>query len=693
MSMGDHRYQLGIDIGGTFTDITFFDRTSGTVEMEKHPTSPNPADTVKAAIDRLAEADRFDITDCRRFTHATTIAGNTLLERNGSQVGLLTTAGFRDIIEMRDESRYDLYDVHISFPDPIPARRFRAGVTERVAQDGTVVEPVDPDAVRRTVRELRQAGADAIAISFLHSYANDTNERTAQSVIEESFPDLTVSLSSAVAPQLGEYPRTTTTSINAYLKPTVQGYLTELEDYLQRRGFTGSFLIMTSGGGVVPATSARELPVRLLESGPTAGALVAQHLGERYETPDVIAFDMGGTTSKGCLIQEYELDKAFEFEAAREHEFKAGSGYPLLIPNVNLIEFSSGGGSIASIDELGTLDIGPESAGAVPGPACYDRGGDQATITDADVVLGYLREDTFAETPIDLDRSRAAEVIDSAIAEPLDIDRIDAAAGIYRTTNERISNAFKEHAAERGIDIRRSRMLAFGGAGPMHAEAIARVLDIESVVIPPKAGVLSSFGLLVTPKSVAMTEEIREDLSAIRADDIDQLFQTLTDEAVSVLDVDADARSELITRPKFDMRFEGQGFDEEVVFPTDRPMTIPNIRAAFETQYESIYGVLPEKAIRLTQLKLELTLRDDASTIGLTDDAGSASGDPVVDEREAYFPADGSFHRTQFLDRDRLAPTQTITTPCIIEGNGSTTVVGPDSDARIDDHRNIVVRC
>ncbi|MFB6298742.1 MAG: hydantoinase/oxoprolinase family protein [Halobacteriales archaeon] len=687
---------LGIDIGGTFTDITFVDRATEEIDVgiEKHPTSANPAETVKDAIDRLADTNRFDITDCRIFTHATTVAGNTLLERAGSQVGLLTTAGFRDIIEMRDESRYDLYDAHISFPEPIPERRFRTGVTERVTEDGTVMEPIDPDELKRAVRTLRQRGAETIAVSFLHSYVNDANEQRANAIIQEAFPELSVSLSAETAPRLGEYPRTTTTTINAYLKPIVQDYLTELEAFLTEEGFTGAFLIMTSGGGVVPAASARELPVRLLESGPTAGALVAQYLGQRYETPDVIAFDMGGTTSKGCIIEDYAVDKAFEFEAAREHEFKAGSGYPVLIPNVNLIEFSSGGGSIADIDDFGSLTIGPESAGAVPGPACYDRGGTRATITDADAVLGYLREDTFGDGPIDLNRQRAKDVIRSEIAAPLGIDTIDAAAGIVRTANERISNAFKEHAAERGIDIRRSRLLAFGGAGPMHAGAIAKSLNIDTVIVPPNAGVLSSFGLLVTPKSVSVSEEVRNAVDDVRIDDIETVIQTLTDEAASVLDVDAADRTAITKRLTFDMRFDGQGFDEEISFPAETPLTIPNLLEAFEIHYEDTYGVLPEKDIRLSRIKLELTLSDEPDAIELTTDGPANSQmDPVLAEREAYFPATASFHRTRFLARERLSIDQQLTTPCIIEGNGSTTVIGPDSDARIDEHRNIVVGC
>ncbi|MFB6310302.1 MAG: hydantoinase/oxoprolinase family protein [Salinirussus sp.] len=685
------RRHLGIDIGGTFTDITYT-VGDGDVRVDKRLTSRNPATTVRTAIKHLEDEGSFSLENCELFSHATTIATNALIEREGAQVGLVTTAGFSDVIEMRDESRYDLYDVHISFPEPIPSRPFRADVPERTTEDGEVLTPLDEDVLIETVGDLRDAGAETIAVCFLHSYIDDTNERTAASVIEEEFPDLDVSVSSDVAPQLGEYPRMTTTSINAYLRPIIEEYIGDLEAFLDEQGFAGTFLIMTSGGGVMPAAAAKMTPVRMLESGPTAGALVSRYLGRQRDEPDILSFDMGGTTSKGCLIEDYDLDRSFTFEAAREHEFKAGSGYPLLIPNVNLIEFSSGGGSIASVDDMGTLTIGPESQGSDPGPASYSLGGQEATITDADVTLGYLREGVMGDASISIDRDLATAAIDDRICAELGVGVREAAAGIYRAANENIANAFKEHAAERGVDIRRSSILAFGGAGPMHATSIARSLNVDTVIVPPNAGVLSSFGLLVTPRGVSVTAEIRRGLEEVRAATLEERFEELRSEAISVLDLDESETRTTETTRKLDVRFTGQGFDEEVVVPTDLRLTPSNIREAFLKHYRQRYDVAPDKSIRVSGLKLELSAPSTVSDVRLADrDQGSSVADARITEQPAYYPDEDAEVTTTFYDRRHLPSDVTLEAPCIVEGSGSTAVVPPAAQARIDDLGTLVV--
>lgn len=683
---------LGIDIGGTFTDISYSGSVDGEVRMDKRLTSQNPATTVKEGIAQLEADDEFDISNCELFSHATTIATNALIEREGAQVGLVTTDGFSDVIEMRDESRYDLYDAHISFPEPIPSRVFRTGVPERTTEDGEVISPLDEAALVETVGDLREKGAETIAVCFLHSYIDDTNERRAMEVIQKEFPDLGVSVSTDVAPQLGEYPRMTTTAINAYLQPIVEEYVGDLESFLDEQGFMGNFLIMTSGGGVMPSAAARQVPVRMLESGPTAGALVSRYLGRQRDQPDILSFDMGGTTSKGCLIEDYELDRSFTFEAAREHEFKAGSGYPLLIPNVNLIEFSSGGGSIASIDEMGTLQIGPESQGSDPGPASYSLGGEQATITDADVALGYLREGVMGDASISIDRDLAESAIDERICAELDVGIREAAAGIYRAANENIANAFKEHAAERGVDVRRSTILAFGGAGPMHAVSIARSLNVDKVVVPPNAGVLSSFGLLVTPRGVSVNAEVREDLEDVRAADLEDRFEEMTAEAVGILDLDDPQAQAADTVRKLDVRFAGQGFDEEVEMPVDVSLTSSNIREAFIEHYRERYDVVPDKSIRVSQLKLELSVSSTVSDVRLEDrHEGGSVADALITEQQAYFPDEETEATTAFYDRARLPTGTSLESPCIIEGSGSTAVVPPVASAQIDRSGTIVL--
>jgi N-methylhydantoinase A len=685
---------MGIDIGGTFTDIGFFEHPANEVQIEKYLTSENPADTVIQTVDQLDDTGRFSLAECEVFTHATTIATNVLLEQKGEQVGLITTSGFEDIIEMRDESRYDLYDVNIDFPDPIPERRYRSGVDERITHTGEVETQLDEDDLRETVGLLQDRGVESIAICFLHSYVNDEHERRAEELIATEFPSLSVSRSSDIAPKMGEYARFITTVINSYVKSNVTHYLESLKSRFTDRGFDGTLLIMTSGGGVIPPESAMAQPVQLLESGPTAGALMAQHIGRKQDSPDILSFDMGGTTSKGCIIDEYTLDKSYTFEAARTHEFKEGSGYPVLIPNVNLIEFGSGGGSIAKVDTRGTLQVGPQSAGANPGPACYGNGGRRPTITDADVALGYLRPETFTSSSIDIDPKMAREAIRRDIAEPLDIDVVDAAAGVIEYANENISNAFREHAAERGVDVRKSDLLSFGGAGPMHAERIAESLGIDRVVVPPNAGVLTGIGLLVTPKAISLSSEFRGSLTATTATELENRFQEMEREALAVLSLDADEQT-LERVFKIDLRFEGQGFDEEIEIPARRQLTPEAIRRLFLQQYEQRYGVAFEKPITITELKLELSSSAHIPSIQVEDrveSPGSDDEDPVISEREAYFPQTERHHDVEFRDRAQLSAGNRIDGPTIIEDTGSTIVVGPTSVASVDEYGNVNVR-
>lgn len=688
----DAHQQLGIDIGGTFTDVSFINQAAGDVLIEKYLTSDDPIDTVEMVLDDLESRQQLQLDSCELFTHATTLATNALLEREGARTGMVTTAGFEDVVELRDEGRYDIYDLQIDHPEPIPERQFRVGVDERVDFRGNVLEPIDETALLSEVGTLVDRGIESLAICFLHSYKNDANEQRAREVVEGEFPDLEITTSWGIAPRMREYPRFTTAGVNAYVKPLIKDYVSSLQAYLDSKGFTGTFLMMTSGGGLMPPEAAKERPVQLLESGPTAGALICREISEQTDSPNILAFDMGGTTSKGSLIKNQQLDRSYVFEAAREHEFKPGSGLPLYIPNVDLIEFGSGGGSIAHIDARGTLEVGPKSAGSNPGPACYNLGGEFATITDADMHLGYLRPDVFETSQIDIDPSLAEDALEREVASELDVGVLEAASGIYRKANENIANAFQEHAAEHGVDIRKFSMLAFGGAGPIHAQKIADSLNIDEILIPSNPGVLSSFGLLVTPKSIHMANAYKFSLGEITADDLKGRWEQMRQDAFSTLaleQVDADVQ----TSYKLDMRYEGQGFDEEIAFP-DLPSLSDtrDVESRFTTRYEQKYGLTLDRDIHVTNVKLEVSSkREGFDVLSLTAGGASTDSDPLIEEREVYFPDEDQFEYTPFLDRSKLDASAEFEGPVIIEDKGSTTVAGPDSTVQLDEHGNIVI--
>ncbi|WP_247730305.1 hydantoinase/oxoprolinase family protein [Halovivax limisalsi] len=685
--------QLGIDIGGTFTDVSFVTDATEELLIEKYLTSDDPIDTVERVLDDLESRGLLDLGACDLFTHATTLATNALLERDGAKTGMVTTEGFRDVVEMRDEGRYDIYDLMIDNPTPIPERQYRAGVPERVDHRGELIEELDVDELERQVGDLVDRGVESLAIAFLHSYANDENERRARRVVEEAYPDLEITTSSGIAPRMREYPRFTTAGVNAYVKPLLKDYLTSLGGYLDEKGFDGTFLMMTSGGGLMPPEAAKERPVQLLESGPTAGSLISRRLSETTDSPNLLAFDMGGTTSKGCLITDHELDRSYVFEAAREHEFKPGSGLPLYIPNVDLIEFSSGGGSIATIDARGTLEVGPESAGSNPGPASYNLGGTRPTITDADMHLGYLRPDVFETSDLDVDPDLAEEALRTNVAEELDVSVREAAEGIYRKTNENIANAFQEHAAEHGVDIREFSMLAFGGAGPIHAQKIADSLNIDRIIVPPNAGVLASLGLLVTPRSLHSVEAYKHTLRDLSVDELSEQWHRMRDEAVSTLSLDSLADDAATTSYKLDARFRGQGFDEEIEVPAPTELAdVGTIESIFAEHYTEKYGLSLDRDVEITNIKLEVSAgrqRFDVDSIAKSQ--SSADGDGLIEERDVFFPETGEYTTTPFVDRLRLQRGDELEGPAVIEGKGSTTVVGPESVASIDDQRNIVI--
>ncbi|MDP6875156.1 MAG: hydantoinase/oxoprolinase family protein, partial [Alphaproteobacteria bacterium] len=464
-------YRLGIDIGGTFTDFALFDEADGTFAIHKQLTTPDdPSRAVLEGTAALLTRHGLDLHVVTEIVHGTTLVTNAVIERKGARTGLLTTRGFRDILDMRQEKRYDVFDLRLVFPDPLVLRRLRAEVDERCHYDGTVEVPLDLVGAREALRGLVEGQhIESLAVCLLHGYANPAHERALGEMAAAAYPDLTISLSSEVCPEWREFERFTTTCINAFTQPMFDQYLRRLEAGLVELGFKGQLFVMSSSGGTLTPETARRFPARVIESGPAAGAQMSAFHGRALDRTELLSFDMGGTTAKGALIRNGAAIKVYHQEVARVHDFKAGSGLPVKSPVIDMIEIGAGGGSIALPDVRGTIQVGPQSAGADPGPACYGQGGGAATLTDANLVLGYLDPDFFLGGEMSLDREASERVIDANIAVPLRLSMARAAWGIHEIVDEDVARAFRIHASERGFDYRGSAMIAFGGSGPAHA--------------------------------------------------------------------------------------------------------------------------------------------------------------------------------------------------------------------------------
>src|SRR5947209_18179160 len=508
-------FAMAVDIGGTFTDVVLRDG-AGRAWVDKTLTTPKSLDvgffTAVDAVLKTAGIKPSAVTDV--LVHATTVVTNAVIERKGPLTALLVTEGFRDILTIRDEHRYEMFDPQIEFPEPLISREMTFGIAERTLATGEVIKPVEAKQIEEIASELKRMGVVSVAVSLLNAYLNPANERAIRGILQKRAPDLYVSISSDVAPQIREYPRTSTVAMNAYTAPITGPYLDALRDGLKQRGFANDPLIMLSNGGVIGIDVAKRFPVRMVESGPAAGALAATYYAEVLGLDRMLSFDMGGTTAKACIIEDRTPLVVGNFEVDRIYRFKSGSGLPILIPSVDMIEIGAGGGSIASVSDLGLLKVGPQSAGSTPGPVCYGRGGTQPCVTDADLVLGYLSADNFLGGEMKLDLPSAEKQL-AALAQKLGTSVAETASGIYRVVGESMTAAARAHAVDRGIDYRGLPLFAFGGAGPVHACFVAELLESPVVIYPPLASVLSAFGTLVTPPRLDLGRGALSRLSAL----------------------------------------------------------------------------------------------------------------------------------------------------------------------------------
>ncbi len=693
--MSKQTFRVGVDIGGTFTDLILIDAQTGKFLLGKELTTPDdPSRAVEAVLADALKRAGVRPDEVAQLVHGTTLVTNAVIERTGARTALLTTAGFRDSIEIGRENRYDLYDLMLENPRPLAPRHLRFDVPERVYSDGSVGKPLDEGYVERLARELAAAGVEAVAVCFLHSFTNPEHERRARAAIKRAAPGLRVAISSDVNPEIREYERASTTIVNVYVQARVERYLRELENRLRTLGFDGHFFLMLSSGGIATVDTAVAYPVRLLESGPAAGALAATLYGSQAGLKDLISFDMGGTTAKIAVIADGRPLIAHEFEVDRRYRFKKGSGLPVKIPVIEMIEIGTGGGSIARVDAMGLLKVGPDSAGALPGPVCYGRGGTEPTVTDADLVLGYLDPRYFlgGRMRLDLDGARAA--IQKRIAEPLGLSIEAAAWGIHQIANESMANAARVHTLERGKDPRRLPVFAFGGAGPVHAYRIAQALGAPKLLAPLGAGVMSTLGFLSAPLAFDFVRSWRgriENLDWARAN---QLFAEMEAEGRALLTRSGVAAGEITHRREADMRYIGQGHEIRVPVPHGvlRESDGPALAEAFRTAYQSLYERLgPPVSIEIMNWRvtssgpapdLKLKLAANAST-----DAAAA----LKGARPAYFPERGGYVDTPIYDRYNLGPGARFRGPAIVEERESTVIIGPDAACVIDSEWNLVV--
>ena len=674
---------LAIDIGGTFTDIVALDKQSARIVVEKLLTSyPDPSVAVIRGVRSLLEREQFPPESLAYVVHGTTLIANTLIERTGAKTALLASAGFRDALEIGNEGRYDMYDLALQKPRPLAPRHLRFDVPERMLADGRVYKPLDEAALRDICRQLRGLAIEAVGICFLHAYTNPAHEALALKVAREELPAAALSASHQVAPGMREFPRASTTIANAYVQPTIAHYLTRLERDLQAAGIAAPLNIMLSSGGTTTVEAARNFPIRLVESGPAGGALAGVYWGRLLGQRDVLAFDMGGTTAKAALTRQGELAISNQSEVAHVHRFKRGSGLPLMVPMIELIEIGAGGGSIAGLNALGLPTVGPQSAGSAPGPAAYQLGGTQPTVTDADLLLGYLNPDYFAGGSIQLEPAAARTAFaDLAAALALPLERM--AWGVHQLVNENMAAAARVHAAERGLELRRYCLVATGGAGPVHACGVAKGLGIERIIIPPLAGVGSAFGFLTAPIAFDFSRSYVRQLSEIDLDELNAILRGLERHGTQIVRAAGVAAADIRVQLTIDMRYLGQGYEVRVPFPmqTITRARIQRMQTVFENEYRAFYGQLAE-GVPIEAVNWRVLISGPQPQVASPASPLRGQHEPVA-ERPVRFSAEAPPLTTPVYRREQLAAGWAAPGPLIIEEAASTTVVLPGWSAQV----------
>ena len=682
--------KLAVDIGGTFTDVVV-EWAGQQKSIKVLTTTQAPEEGVLEGVRAVLDSAGLSPGSVELAIHGTTLATNALIERKGAKTALITTDGFRDFIEIAYEHRFDQYDLYMERPPTLTPRHLRFTVPERMASDGSVLMDMDEAALKDLIPVLKREKIEALAICFLHSYVNADHERRARDILAVALPDTPITLSSDVCPEIREYDRMSTTCANAYVQPLMAGYLQRLADDLKALGVNGPLLLMMSSGGVTTVETAMANPIRLVESGPAGGAILAQHIAAENALDKVLSFDMGGTTAKITLIDDQQPQLSRSFEVARMYRFLKGSGLPIRIPVIDMVEIGAGGGSIASLDELNRILVGPESAGSAPGPACYGQGGTAATVTDADVVMGRIDPVHFAGGKMTLDLGAATNAVDASIGGALGVSTMAAAAGIDEIVNENMANAARVHAIENGKETQDRTLVAFGGAAPLHAARLAEKLGIEHVIVPSGAGVGSAVGFLRAPIAYEVVRTRYMDMREFDAERINEVFDDMRAEAEAVVRMGAPTGALNETRTAF-MRYRGQGHEITVSLPERayRADDAAMFQAAYDAAYAELFSrVIPNLGVEV--LTWTLSLSTDPSlpepVVGLAaGESGAAQG-----QRTVFDAASGQEVAATVYNRAGLVFGATVAGPAIIVEDETSTLVTAGFDAAINALGQIVL--
>lgn len=689
---------VGVDIGGTFTDFVLFKPKDGSFHLHKTLTTPSePSRAVIEGLRELLEAADVSSSQLSLTVHGTTLVTNSLIERKGAKTALVTSKGHRDVLEIGTELRYDAYNLFLKKPEPLVSRPLRFGVDERLDHKGLELRPLDEVAIEEVAASMERAGVESIAVCFLHSFRDARHERAAAEKLRKHLPWVSISLSSEVAPEIREYQRTSTTVANAYVKPLAQRYLDKLRTDLKELGYRYPLYMMLSSGGITTAEVASQYPIQLLESGPAGGALCTSFLGRLLGRQELVSFDMGGTTAKMSYITSGRPALARSFEVGRVERFHLGSGLPVQVPVIEMIEIGAGGGSIAFKDGLGLLKVGPESAGADPGPACYGFGGDAPTVTDANLLLGYLSSENFLGGRMRLDAERAKSAIEEKVARPLGLDVVTAAAGIFDVVNENMVGATKVHVAEKGKDPRRSSLVAFGGAGPIHAHAVALALKMREVICPLRAGVASALGFLTAPIAFDFAQSVALPIDELTSDVLADVFFGMESRGTETLKDAGIGDSDVTFERSADLRFVGQGHEVEVPLPSGKvdDAYLKALPGHFHRAYHELYGQThTDVALEIITCRVTASGPRPSITLPTVEEQTESVLRARKGSRPVYFKCADSagFVETPVYDRYRLKAGARFPGPAVVEEAESTVIVPPQMTASIDVFGNMLLQ-